>query len=94
MQCTLRHSGYRLGIPYTKSGEMTYPVQTINLVGGVQYDLTTTIAGAHEIYNILPDYGGADANINVTWVIIGGIWHVYFNSTDSLSGVKIKILYK
>jgi hypothetical protein len=73
--------------------EMKYPVQTINLVGGLQYDLTTTITGAHEIYNVLPDYGGADANVNVTWATSGGVWHVYFESVDSILGVKIKILY-
>lgn len=77
-----------------KIGDMTYPVQTIDLVGEVQYDLTTTISDTHEIYNVLPDYGGADANANITWAISGGVWHVYIYSVDTLTGVKVKIIYK
>ena len=75
-------------------GEMTYPVQTIDIVGDEQYDLTTTLLSTREIYNVLPDYGGADANVSITWAVSGGVWHVYLYNVDSLSGVKVKIIYK
>ena len=73
---------------------MTYPVQTIDIVGDEQYDLTTTLLSTREIYNVLPDYGGADANVSITWAVSGGVWHVYLYNVDSLSGVKVKIIYK
>lgn len=96
MQLTLRHSGFRIGLPYRNkiAGEMTYPIVTIDLVAEVLYDLTTTIPSGREIYNVLPDYGGADANVSVTWAIVGNVWHVYFYSVDTLTDVKIKIIYK
>lgn len=74
--------------------EMTYSVQTINLGAGVEYDLTTTISSAREIFNVLPDYGGADANITVTWAVVAGFWHIYLYSVDAITGVKVKIIYK
>lgn len=89
--------GTGIGIPFKRfntNNEMTYAVQTINLVSEVEYDLTTTITSLHEIYNVLPDYEGEDAEIKVTWAIAGGVWHVYLWSSDSLTGVKVKIIYK
>jgi hypothetical protein len=74
--------------------EMTYSVQTINLTAEVLYDLTTTISSVHEIYNVLPDYSGADANITVTWAVVAGFWHIYLYSVDAITGVKVKIIYK
>ena len=89
-------TGIGIGIPFKikRINDMTYPVTTIDLVGESQYDLTTTITSAHEIYNVLPDYGGADAEVTISWAISGGVWHIYFYSVDSLTGVKIKIIYK
>lgn len=73
---------------------LIYPIQTINLAAGVGYDLTTTIPSTRGIFNVLPDYGGADANVDVTWAIVAGFWHIYLYSVDAISGVKVKIIYK
>ena len=75
-------------------GEMTYPIQTINLVANTVYTLTTTISSALEIFNVLADYGGADSEVDVTWAIVGGVWVIYLTSVESLVGVKVKIIYK
>lgn len=89
--------GNAIGTPFkikTNIGEMTYPVQTINLAADTEYDLTTTLISTKEIYNVLPDYNGEDAEIKVTWATAGGVWHVYLWSSDALVGVKVKIIYK
>lgn len=78
--------------------EMTNPVLTVNLVADIPYDLPTTIASSHEIYNVLPDYPetgvGKDANVSVTWAVVAGHWHIYLTSTEDITGVKVKIVYK
>lgn len=81
-------------IATNNNGEMTYPIQTIDLGAGIEYDLTTTIPSTREIFNVLPDYGGADANVDVTWAVVAGFWHIYLYSVDAISGVKVKIIYK
>lgn len=83
----------RIPIPFYKNtGDMKYS-QTVNLTAGVEYDLTTTIPGAIKIYNVLPDYGGTDSEVDVTWAIVAGVWHIYLTSVDSLTGVDVKVIF-
>lgn len=80
-----------------KLDDMTYPVQTIDLTAEVEYDLTTTIGSTHEIYNVLlEDSSGNDITTDHTirWAVVSSVWHIYIYSVDSLSGVKVKIIYK
>jgi hypothetical protein len=82
-------------IIYNTSGDMKF-LSTIDLTGGVEGDFTTTISSSREIYNIyVEDSSGNDLTSTVTIRVAasGGVWHVYLYSTDSLTDIKLKILY-
>ena len=73
--------------------EMKY-LQTINLTGGVENDITTTLATEPYSIMLLDSSGNflsADVTIQVT--LSGGFYHILIYSVDSLNTVKLKILY-
>ena len=74
--------------------EMKYPLQTINLVAATPYIVTTTLTA--EPYSImLLDSDGVEITSSVEILVefTGGVYVVTIESSDSLTGVKLKILY-
>jgi hypothetical protein len=72
-------------------------LQTVNLTGGVVNDITTTLATGSEPYSVMIlDSSGneiSDPDLQVTITLSGGLYHLLIYSSDSLTGVKLKILY-
>jgi hypothetical protein len=89
--------GNAIAIPFTRRNnlqEMRYPVQTINLVAGVDYTLTTTITTkpySVEIYDSSGDIISSGITVNAS--LVGGVCVVTINSSESLNGIEVNILY-
>jgi len=74
--------------------EMKYPIQTINLVAATPKVVTTTLTS--EPYSIMVlDASGNEitASIEILVEFTGGVYVVTLESSESLNGVKLKILY-
>jgi hypothetical protein len=71
-----------------------YPLQTINLVAATPYPVTTTLTT--EPYSIMVlDSAGNEitASVEILVEFTGGVYVVTLESSENLSGVKLKILY-
>ena len=74
--------------------EMKYPLQTINLVAATPKVVTTTLTT--EPYSIMVlDSSGNEitATVEILVEFTGGVYVVTLESSESLNGVKLKILY-
>lgn len=94
MQFALRHSVCRFKLHTGTTGEMKYPVQTVNLGAGVETDITTTLT--RKPYNIeLLDSSGnvIEGTVTIRVALAGSVYHIYIYSTDALTGVELYILY-
>ena len=71
-----------------------YPLQTINLVAATPNVVTTTLTS--EPYSIMVlDSSGNEitASVEILVEFTGGVYVVTLESSESLNGVKLKILY-
>ena len=71
-----------------------YPLQTLNLVAATPNVVTTTLTT--EPYSIMVlDASGKEitATVEILVEFTGGVYVVTLESSESLSGVKLKILY-
>ena len=74
--------------------EMKYPSQTINLVAATPKVVTTTLTS--EPYSIMIlDSSGVEITSTVEILVefTGGVYVITIESSESLSNVKLKILY-
>ena len=90
--------GHGIGTPWQReliTDDLMKYSQTINLTGGVEDDITTTLLDSRTIYNIfLEDSSGnvIEDEHQIRSATSGGVWHVYIYSTDALANVVLKII--
>jgi hypothetical protein len=79
---------------FNTNEEMKYPVQTIDLDGGVEEDITTTLTTKPYNVELLDSSGNViESNVTISFRLVGGVYHIYIYSVDSLTDVELYILY-
>ena len=100
MQSRLRHSigiGGMLGTSNLIDDMKAYTA-TINLGAGVVTTDTTTISSVRAIYSV--EYIDSDGNVITTGLgepltaIVAGVWTIAVFSTDALTDVLLRVIYK
>jgi hypothetical protein len=73
---------------------MKYPSETINLVAGVELDVTTSIT-THPYYIELFDSSDnlIGSTVEIRTALSVGVYHIYITSSESLNNAELYILY-
>jgi len=74
-------------------GAVSKYTQTVTLNAGVDTDITTTLTTEPYIINLYDNLDNDITSSVLSYLLVGGVYHIYCYSVVELVGCKLKIIY-